>query len=64
MARFKGCLTPRIEGRGRGNGHGLWWGALGCGSMAGEAGVVLGGGARPVAAVPALFSMGRKKKVG
>jgi hypothetical protein len=42
----------------------LWWGALGRGSMAGEAGVVLGGGARPVAAVPALFSMGRKKKVG
>jgi hypothetical protein len=30
--------------------------------MAGEAEAVLEGSARPAAAVPALFSMGRKKK--
>jgi hypothetical protein len=39
-------------------------GARGSGSMADEAGAVLGGGTRPTVAVPALFSAGRKKKAG
>jgi hypothetical protein len=63
MARFKGCLTPQIEGGGRGNGCGMRCDARGGGSMAGEAEAVLGGGARPAAVVPALFSTGRKKEV-
>jgi hypothetical protein len=62
MARFKGCLTLQIEGGGRGNGCGMRCGARCGGSMAGEAEAVLEGSARPAAAVPALFSMGRKKK--
>jgi hypothetical protein len=44
--------------------RGMQCGAWGNGSMAGEAEVAQGGGARPAAALPALFSMGRKKKVG
>jgi hypothetical protein len=64
MGRFKGCLPPRIEGGGRGNGRGMRCGARGGDSMAGEAEAVLGGGARPAVAVPALFSTGRKKKAG
>jgi hypothetical protein len=42
--------------------HGTRCGAWGSGSMAGEAGAARGSGARPMAAVPALFSTGRKKK--
>jgi hypothetical protein len=62
MAQFNGYLTPRIEGGGRGNGHGMWCCAQGGGSMAGEAEVMLGGGAWPAAAVPVLFRMVMKKK--
>jgi hypothetical protein len=47
-------FTPQIEGGGRGNGRGMWSGARGSGSMAGEAEAV----------VSALFSTGRKKKAG
>jgi hypothetical protein len=39
-------------------------GALGSGSMASEARATLGGSARSVTAVPALFSTRRKKKAG
>jgi hypothetical protein len=62
MARFKGCLTPRIEGGGSGNGRWMQCDTRGSDSMAGEAGAVLRGGAKPALAVPALFSTGRKNK--
>jgi hypothetical protein len=39
-------------------------GAQGSGSMASEAEAAQGGSVRPAAAVPALFSMGRKNKAG
>jgi hypothetical protein len=39
-------------------------GAQGSSSMASEAEVAQGGRARPVVAVPALFSTGRKNKAG
>jgi hypothetical protein len=64
MARFMGCLTPWIEGGGRGNRRGMLCNTRGSYSMAGEARAVLGGGARPAVVVPALFSTGRKKKAG
>jgi hypothetical protein len=41
MARFKGCLTPRIEGGGRGNGHGMRYDAQGSDSMADKVRAVL-----------------------
>jgi hypothetical protein len=63
MAQFKGCLTPQIEGGGRGNRRGMQCGARASDSMAGEVGVVVGGSAKPATAVAALFSTGRKKKV-
>jgi hypothetical protein len=47
-----------------GNGCEMRCGTRGSDSIAGKAGAVLGGGARPAAAVPSLFSTGRKKKVG
>jgi hypothetical protein len=59
MAQFKGCLTPWIEGGGRGNGRGLWCGARGSDSMVGEDAAALGGGAKlAVAALPCFGAEG------
>jgi hypothetical protein len=58
------CFTLWIEGERRGNMRGMWCGAWGSGSMAGQVRVARGTDARPAAAVPALFSTGRKKKAG
>jgi hypothetical protein len=44
------CFTLWIERGGRGNGHGIWCGTRGSGSMAGKAGAMRGGGERPMAA--------------
>jgi hypothetical protein len=57
------CFTLRIEGEGRGNRRGMWCGARGSGSMAGEVGAARGASAR-LAAVPTLFNTGRKNKAG
>jgi hypothetical protein len=47
-----------------GNGCEMRCGTRGSDSITDKAGAVLGGGARPTAVVPALFSTGRKKKAG
>jgi hypothetical protein len=61
---FKWGLIHGMNRGGGGNGRWMQCGARGSGSMAGEAGAAWGGGERPVAAVPALFSTGREKKAG
>jgi hypothetical protein len=68
MAQFKGCLISGIKRGGGGNGRRMRCRARDSGSVAGEAGVTLEGGARP-AEVPAVLPCfgaegGRRGRLG